>query len=779
VRRPFASSAFENVATYAILDGTAPRDVIVANTNETDARILIDDQLRAAGWDPADKSQVRTEFLVTSFGGVAQSEDSPAVHRTSDGDDIPTGRADYVLLDQRGRPLAVIEAKRQAINPYVAKQQALPYAKQIGAPFIFLTNGELIYFWNYKEDDARIVDSFFSRRDMERLVEMHAERKPLATIPVPDTYTRQGETRLLRPYQKEAMQALDHSVELGKRRFLIELPTGCGKTDLVVLYAKRLIEAGHAERVLFLVDREQLAKQAIEAVQDLLPNYSSYWLKPGVQRQEKQITVCLLQTMVGRYHEFTSGYFDLVIADECHRSIYGAWQTALTHFDAFHIGLTATPAIYIERNTFQFYHCKNDAPDYSFPIQQAFKDGHLVPYKFATGITTLVADGTDVGDEHYDPAKFERVWTNEASNRLMMAEFDRLAWENYKELAPGQKSGPGKAVVFAITKHHAARLAQYLNELHPEHQGRYAEVITSDVADANDLIRRFKREELPQVAVSVGMLDTGFDCREVLHLVMCRRVRSPILYQQMRGRGTRTAPHIDKKKFVIYDFFRNHDYFNDSDTDIFTGSGGGSAAKLQHERPKTARELIELGLEDEWLDAVHYIEVGPDGERVDKRDYVTDWEQAVRKEADADPVLTKVKAGEPLTDDEEIALARRLNQPERYFNEDNLRRAYRNPSGNLVDFIRAALGTLKLKSRTERVEDNFRAWLVNRNLSPEQAQYLSLLKNRGLVKGKVSLDDLFTPPLSILNAANVGVELFGEQGLKAMLEEINQTVLTA
>ena len=751
----------------------------MADTNETDARILIDDQLRAAGWNPADKSQVRTEFLVTSFGGVAQSEGNPATHRTSDGDEIPTGRADYVLLDQRGRPLAVIEAKRQAINPYVAKQQALPYAKQIGAPFIFLTNGELIYFWNYQEDDARIVDSFFSRRDMERLVEMRAERKPLATIPIPDTYTRQGETRLLRPYQTEAMQALDHSVELGKRRFLIELPTGCGKTDLVVLYAKRLIEAGHAERVLFLVDREQLAKQAIEAVQDLLPNYSSYWLKPGVQRQEKQITVCLLQTMVGRYHEFTSGYFDLVIADECHRSIYGAWQTALTHFDAFHIGLTATPAIYIERNTFQFYHCKNDAPDYSFPIQQAFKDGHLVPYKFATGITTLVADGTDVGDEHYDPAKFEREWTNEASNRLMMAEFDRLAWENYKELAPGQKSGPGKAVVFAITKHHAARLALYLNELHPEHQGRYAEVITSDVADANDLIRRFKREELPQVAVSVGMLDTGFDCREVLHLVMCRRVRSPILYQQMRGRGTRTAPHIDKQKFVIYDFFRNHDYFNDSDTDIFTGSGTGSAAKLQHERPKTARELIELGLEDEWLDAVHYIEVGPDGERVDKRDYVTDWEQAVRKEADADPVLTKVKAGEPLTDDEETALAKRLNQPERYFNEDNLRRAYRNPSGNLVDFIRAALGTLKLKSRAERVEDNFRAWLVNRNLSPEQAQYLSLLKNRGLVKGKVSLDDLFTPPLSILNAANVGIELFGEQGLKAMLEEINQTVLTA
>ena len=753
---------------------------MTAEKKETDARILIDDQLRAAGWNPADKSQVLTEVKVSNGQVVAEPGANPTVLHTADGDAIPTGRADYVLLDQRGRPLAIIEAKKQAIQPYTAKQQALPYAKQIGAPFIFLTNGELIYFWDYQNDDARIVNSFFSRRDLERLVHMRAERKPLATVPIPDTYLRQGETRSLRPYQKEAMQALDRTVELGKRRFLIELPTGCGKTDLIALYLKRLVQAGQAERVLFLVDRDQLAKQAIEAIQDLLPGYSSYWLKPGMVRQEKQVTVCLLQTMIGRYHEFTSGYFDVVVMDECHRSIYGAWQAALSHFDAMHIGLTATPAIYIERNTFQFYHCKDDTPDYSYPIQEAFKEGFLVPYKFATGITTLVSEGANVDEEHYDPAEFERKWTNEASNRLMMEEFDRLAWASYKELAPGQKNGPGKTVVFAITKHHAARLAQYLNDLHPEHKGRYAEVITSDVANADDLIRRFKQEDLPMVAVSVGMLDTGFDCREVLHLVMCRRVRSPILYQQMRGRGTRTAPHIGKEKFVIYDFFRNHEYFNDSDTDIFSSSGaGGYAPKPKQPGSKTPRELIDLGLEDEWLDAVHYIEVGPDGERVDKRDYVTDWETTVKQEAEADPIIAKVKAGDALTEAEEAQLAQRLNQPQRYFNEDNLRRAYRNPGGNLVDFIRAALGMLKIKSRQERVEENFRAWLVAKNLTPEQAQYLALLKNRGLVKGKVSLDDLFAPPLSILNAANIGIELFGEQGLRSVMDEINQSVLAA
>jgi type I restriction enzyme R subunit len=390
----------------------------------------------------------------------------------------------------------------------------------------------------------------------------------------------------------------------------------------------------------------------------------------------------------------------------------------------------------------------------------------------------LLAEGADVDDEHYDPVEFERRWTNEDTNRKMMEEFDRLAWENYRELAPGQPIGPGKGIVFAITKHHAARLAQYLNELHPEHGGRYAEVITSDVADADELIRKFKREDHPQIAVSVGMLDTGFDCREVLHLVMCRRVRSPILYQQMRGRGTRTAPHIQKQKFVIYDFFGNHDYFNDSDTDIFTGTGGGRAPGGTATPPKSPRELIELGLEDEWLEAVTYVEVGPEGERIDKRDYVTNWEQTIRAAVERDLILQKIRQGDQLTPDEEQTLAQQLNNPEFYFNEENLRRAYRRPSGTLIDFIRAALGSFKLKSREEELTENFQAWLVSKNLNPEQAQYLALLKNRGIVRGKIEVGDLFQPPLSILNAAGLGVELFGERGLKEIITELNEAVFT-
>ena len=737
------------------------------NESEADARIVIDDLLRKAGWDPADKSQVRTEVTARRLpsqikeGAVALSPDDEIL------------RTDYALLSSRGRNLSVVEAKRRAIDPYTAKNQARPAAEALDADFIFLSNGELIYFWDYRHDDARLVHSFFSQRDLERLAQRHRDQKALATIPVPETYLRFGEVRVVRNYQADCMRAMDHALELGKRRFLIELPTGTGKTDLICLQLKRLLKSIRAERILFLVDREQLAKQAIGAVQDILNHHSSYWLKPGVIRQEKEITVALLQTMMGRYDEYTSGYFDIVIADECHRSIYGAWQAVLNHFDALQIGLTATPAAFIERNTYQFYQCSEGKPDFTYPMREAFKAGHLAPYKFAEGITELIAEGTEVDGETYDPEAFERKWTNEDTNRKMMQEFDRLAWSNYQESAPFQKKGPGKAIVFAITKRHASRLCQYLNELHPEHKGRYAEVITSDVPDADQVIQNFKKEIYPMVAVSVDMLTTGFDCPEVLHIIMCRKIFSPILYQQIRGRGTRTAPQIGKKQFVIYDFFRNHQYFNDDGADItVTGGGGGGGRKP----PGPPRELIELGLKDEWLEAVTYVEVGPDGERVDKREYQTRWEQVIRQQLADDPLVKKVREEKPLTSEEEDQLARHLNTPENYFNEDNLRRAYRQPGGNLIDFIRAALGTLKIKTREEQITENFQAWLVSKNFRPDQAEYLVLLKHRGVIRGRVEIGDLFEPPLSIHDAATRGVELFGESGLQSVIADMNESI---
>lgn len=735
---------------------------------ESHIRILINDLLRAAGWDIRDPKTVGTE--------VRLEIDVSEVSENRMGEPFIVSRqADYALFDRRGRPLAVVEAKRTALDPYVAKQQVLPYAKALGAPFIFLSNGDVIYFWDWQNEDARLISAFYSQEDLERLVFMRENQKPLATVPIPEHYLRTGESRTVRPYQRESMKALDLAVETRRRRFLLELPTGCGKTDLIALYLKRLFEGDRCNRALILVDREQLAKQALEAIQDLLPAQSSYWLKAGMAPLPgMEITVCLLQTMVNHYRSYTSGFFDVIIADECHRSIYGAWQASLTHFDAFHIGLTATPAAYVERNTFRFYHCQDQQPDFSFPIETAIEKRFLCGWRFAEGVTQMIAQGVEKDEQFYSSAEFERLWTNEDTNRKMMAEFDRLAHANARELAPGlpAKDGAGKGIVFAINKSHAARLARYLNDLHPEAKGRYAEVITSDVADADALIRRFKREAFPKVAVSVDMLTTGFDCREVLHIVLCRPIRSRILYEQIRGRGTRLAPHIGKESFCIYDFFRNKEFFEDANqADHGTGSGSSSSSTSPREN-----SLVEIGVEDRWLQALAYVEVGPEGERFPKRDYVSSWEKTIRAQAGDDPLLTKIRDGQPLTAEEEADLTSRLNAPRHYFNSDNLSHAYDHDSGTIVDFVRMALGSHKIKTREEQMEENFHAWLITRDFSPRQADYLILLKNRGIARGALGMNDLFEPPLVLMNAAALGVELFGKTGLPNVIAELNESV---
>jgi type I restriction enzyme R subunit len=738
-------------------------------SSEADARINIDQLLRDAGWDPADKQQVRTE-VPTSTTSVVSDDEKPYLGNTG-----APKKIDYVLHSSDGRPIAVIEAKKSAIDPYRAKNQALPYAESIGAPFVFLSNGDAIYFWDYLEADARLVASFYSQRDLERIVHQRKHRQDLSLVPMVEDYVKAGEVRFVRPYQGDCMCAMDSALLLGKKRFLAELPTGTGKTDLTVLYLKRLIETGHAERILILVDRESLAKQAIEAVQDLMPAYSSYWLKAGTVPQHKQITVCLLQTMMSRYRSFTSGYFDVVVTDEAHRSIYGAWRPALEFFDAFHIGLTATPARYIERNTYAFYQCEPQCPDFSYSIEEAFQNQYLVRYKFAEGITQLLFDDFTENGIEYSPSEFERKWTNAQTNELMMKEFDRLAHENFLSLAPGLKAkdAPGKAIIFAITKNHATRLAKILNDLHPEAKGNYAAIITSDIAEPDSVIRAFKRDSYPRVAVSVGMLDTGFDCREVLHLVMCRRVRSPILYQQMRGRGTRTAPHIKKQGFVIYDFFKNHEYFGDTDEHTYTGSGMGSGST---EKPGPGgTELLELNREDRWRERVTYVEVGPADTRIEKDEYRSRWERIIRETQTADPILTKIKMGEDLSDDEQDNLSCRLNENENYFNEENLRHAYRTPSGTIIDFIRAALGLTVVKSREEQIDDNFKAWLVANQFSPEQTAFLSMLKARGLANGHVELSELFEPPLVHFNAPELASQLFGIN-LKDIVDGLNNQV---
>ncbi|MFM6395158.1 type I restriction-modification enzyme R subunit C-terminal domain-containing protein, partial [Planktothrix sp.] len=170
---------------------------------------------------------------------------------------------------------------------------------------------------------------------------------------------------------------------------------------------------------------------------------------------------------------------------------------------------------------------------------------------------------------------------------------------------------------------------------------------------------------------------------------------------------------------VIYDFFGNHKYFNDREQDWFSGTGtGGNLSQGKRSQRSQAHELIELGQSDRWREAVTYIEIGLEGERIDKKDYINYWEETIQNAEPDNPVLQKIREGELLTEPEAVQLEQQLNQPRFYFNQENLRRAYNSSNSSLIDFIQAALGRARIKTEQERQEENFRAWLVSKSFTP-------------------------------------------------------------
>ena len=330
------------------------------------------------------------------------------------------------------------------------------------------------------------------------------------------------------------------------------------------------------------------------------------------------LATAVLISTPSEYSKYSAGYFDLVITDECHRSIYGKWSGVLKHFDGFQIGLTATPCIAnpedledaedgaFIRDTLRFFEV--DQPTFRYTLREAIDEGHLVPYQIykAKTVKTAAEDGFEVqrneldwtamdqetraefealfGAEDkivVDPAALERKFTIPERNRAIVREY-RSVLENGYTGKDGVKRAPlfGKAIVFAVTRRHAETLAQMFDvefaHLKPTPQTRYADFVVSDMGhddttDAATIIKRFKREEFPKILVSVNMLDTGFDCPEVVHLVMARFTKSTILYQQMRGRGTRKADHIHKANFTMFDFVGVTDFHGDEEG---PGEGG-------------------------------------------------------------------------------------------------------------------------------------------------------------------------------------------------------------
>ncbi len=580
-------------------------------SNEAFARVKIDALLAAQGWDVLDANAVRFEVQ------------------------LPDGtRADYVLCDRHGRSLAVIEAKRYSVSPGDAAAQARAYAQQLGVPYAFLCNGEELLFWEWqREAYPRPVKTFFKQDDLERRVATLAVRRDPAGVAI--------DRRIVeRDYQIECIDTLCREIAQGRRKLLVEMATGTGKTRTAAAFIKRLFEANAITRVLFLVDRIPLAKQTEDAFAEHLPDYPAYVLRAGRRFQdEKRITITTLQSMVNLYAEYSSGYFDLVISDECHRSIYGQWSGVLRHFDGVQVGLTATPCVAdaesssddedkaFVRDTLRFFEV--DAPTFSYKLKAAIRDGYLVPYQIykAQTVKTAAEGGFEVrkaelewsamdaetraeldklfGDKDaisVDPSALERRFTIPERNRAIVREFRQVLDKGYVD-AKGVLRKPllGKAIVFAVTKKHAETLARLFDaefaHLKPSPDVRFADYVVSgqgadDTVDGMSKIRRFKKERFPQILVSVNMLDTGFDCPEVVNLVFARFTRSSILYQQMRGRGTRKARN--KPTFTMFDFVGVSDYHGDSDD----YAEGGIVVAKQARKKYEPRRLLALDIDD-------------------------------------------------------------------------------------------------------------------------------------------------------------------------------------
>lgn len=583
----------------------------MTRTNEAFSRVIIDAQLKDQGWNTRDQNSVRFEYT------------------------LKVGRADYALCDRHGRNLAVIEAKRFSINPGQAVEQAKAYAREMNVPYIFLANGNEILFWEWEcEAFPRPVKTFFRQEDLERRFATRQVRQDPMIVPI-DNRIAGGKYQ----YQENCINTLCRELAQGRRKMLVEMATGTGKTRTAAAFIKRLFQANAITRVLFLVDRIPLAKQTEDAFAEHLPDYPAYVLRAGRRFQdEKQITITTLQSMINIYGDYSAGYFDLIISDECHRSIYGKWSGVLKHFDGIQIGLTATPCQAGEefedaedelfvRDTMRFFEV--DKPTFSYKLKDAIRDGFLVPYHIYQALTvkTAAAGGFEVKREELDwsamnaetkadfdnlfenrssitvdPSALERRFTIPERNRAIVREFRQVLDNGYVD-RKGKLRKPliGKTIVFAVNKRHAETLATMFDQVFSDQKEspevRYADYVVSgmgndDTLDGMSKIKRFKKEPFPKILVSVNMLDTGFDCPSVVNLVFTRFTRSSILYQQMRGRGTRKF--IGKPSFTMFDFVGVCDYHGDQDE---VAEGGLVLASPKKKRNES-RRLLALDIDD-------------------------------------------------------------------------------------------------------------------------------------------------------------------------------------
>lgn len=541
---------------------------------------IIDIRLKQAGWNVSDRTQVVEEFDIIVDKDIAAEAPTPyAGHQFSD----------YVLLGKDGKPLAVVEAKKTAIDAAIGREQAKQYCTNIQTrhggelPFCFYTNGHDIHFWDLGNYPPKKVYGFPTRDDLERYTYIRQKRKSLS-----------GEfinTKIAgRDYQIAAIRAVLEAVEKRKRRFLLVMATGTGKTRTCIALVDALMRTGWAERVLFLVDRIALRDQTLDAFKEHL-QHEPRWPKQGEKEiaKDRRIYVSTYPTMLNVIRNdqktLSPHFFDLIVVDESHRSIYNTYQEVLDYFNTITLGLTATPTDVIDHNTFQLFETEDGVPTYAYSYDEAVN--HIPPYlcnfqvmkiktKFqAEGINkrtialedqkNLILEGKEIEEINYEGTELEKKVINKGTNALIVREFMEECIKDANGVLPG------KTIFFCATKAHARRIEEIFDSLYPEYKGELAKVLVSEdprVYGKGGLLDQFTNNDMPRVALSVDMLDTGIDVRELVNLVFAKPVYSYTKFWQMIGRGTRLLESekikpwcTEKDEFLIIDCWDNFEYF--------------------------------------------------------------------------------------------------------------------------------------------------------------------------------------------------------------------------
>lgn len=545
--------------------------------NEAETRqFLIDVLLRESGWDPA-APNVR-EYEVE---GMPESTN-------------PSGKGyvDYVLWDDNGKPLALVEAKRTTRSYEEGQHQAKLYAdcleQKFGVrPVIFLTNGYEIHIWDDARYPIREVMGFYDKASLQKLFFQKKNRKELHLVDINEEITE-------RYYQKQAIQRVGERFQQGHREALLVMATGTGKTRTSISITDVLLRYNWAKRVLFLADRNALVKQAYGAYAEHLPEVPIVNLVEEKNDTAARVVFSTYPTMLNQIERmkegrrvFDVGHFDLVITDEAHRSIYNKYGAIFDYFDALLLGLTATPKGEVDRNTYQRFSHPQGQPTSYYELDQAVEDGFLVPPRKLSVTGKFLSEGISYDDlspeeqEEYDDL-FTDDETGQVPPHIDAGQLNSWLFnENTVEQVLKQLMSDGikveggdrlgKTIIFAKNQKHADFIRKVFDRNFPQYRGHFAKVIHNKVEHVQSLINSFcsKDKKEPTIAISVDMMDTGIDAPDVVNLVFFKPVRSKTKFYQMIGRGTRLRPDLfgpgmDKEKFLIFDYCGNFEFFNEN-----------------------------------------------------------------------------------------------------------------------------------------------------------------------------------------------------------------------